>query len=371
MIKKLLVLSPVGTSILSNVASSREAKTWVNIHANAKSTDEIPPQIVEELMSLMNEATHKIKSASLSEVASTSAELNAIIHLYGSQFGEPKQRGDYHLLLSTDTWLGECCAVIASEWLNAQGISNVEVRRQRDMRAVSLEELQEAFAEIVRWCDTDLHAFQQNGFRIIFNLTGGFKGIQGFLQTLASFYADETIYIFEKSDLIRIPRLPIKMDADEFIQRHLSAFRRLSLGLKVSLSDVEGIPEIFLMSMDNALALSSWGELVWNQSRRNVYSSTVHPVSSERIRFAKTFADSVRNLQPDRVAHINERIDDLAVFLETNQNVKRLDFKPLAGTPKLPSTHEMDAWADLDARRLFGHFEGSVFVIDRLDRALH
>ena len=39
----------------------------------------------------------------------------------------------------------------------------------------------------------------------------------------------------------------------------------------------------------------------------------------------------------------------------------------------LPSTHELDAWADQDTRRLFGHFEedGKVFVLDKLDKALH
>lgn len=37
----------------------------------------------------------------------------------------------------------------------------------------------------------------------------------------------------------------------------------------------------------------------------------------------------------------------------------------------LPSTHEMDAWADLDAKRIFGHFEGGIFVLDKLEKGLH
>ena len=34
-------------------------------------------------------------------------------------------------------------------------------------------------------------------------------------------------------------------------------------------------------------------------------------------------------------------------------------------------THEMDAWADQDAKRIFGHFEEGCFVLDRLAKALH
>jgi hypothetical protein len=35
------------------------------------------------------------------------------------------------------------------------------------------------------------------------------------------------------------------------------------------------------------------------------------------------------------------------------------------------STHEIDAWHDGGAKRIFGHYEGGVFVLDRLDEALH
>jgi hypothetical protein len=68
---------------------------------------------------------------------------------------------------------------------------------------------------------------------------------------------------------------------------------------------------------------------------------------------------------------VNERIDDLARFLEKGVSLARLDFKALAGNPVPPSTHEMDAWANQDAKRIFGHWEEAVFVLDRLGEALH
>ena len=53
-------------------------------------------------------------------------------------------------------------------------------------------------------------------------------------------------------------------------------------------------------------------------------------------------------------------------------NVSSLDLKALRGNPRPPSTHEIDAWSDGDAKRIFGHFEGgNHFVLDKLDSGLH
>lgn len=72
------------------------------------------------------------------------------------------------------------------------------------------------------------------------------------------------------------------------------------------------------------------------------------------------------------------RFGDFARFLEEKQigkakrcNLSSLNFKELKGNPKPPSTHECDAWADQDAKRLFGHFEKDSFVLDQLAKALH
>jgi len=64
----------------------------------------------------------------------------------------------------------------------------------------------------------------------------------------------------------------------------------------------------------------------------------------------------------------------LACYLETNrqQHLSSLDFKQLKGDPCPPSTHEIDSWADQNAKRMFGHYNDfNVFVLDKLDRALH
>lgn len=81
----------------------------------------------------------------------------------------------------------------------------------------------------------------------------------------------------------------------------------------------------------------------------------------------------VEGLAPDRLRHVNERLDQLARRLEEGEiyNPDSLDFKPLRGGPHKGSTHECDAWADEGAKRLFGHFEGGCYVLDRLDKKLN
>ena len=76
-------------------------------------------------------------------------------------------------------------------------------QRQRDLRTDSLDSFQMALSDLVRWCDEEVAvAPYRHSYRVLFNLTGGFKSIQGFLQILAQFYADETVYIFESGDVL-------------------------------------------------------------------------------------------------------------------------------------------------------------------------
>ena len=77
-------------------------------------------------------------------------------------------------------------------------------------------------------------------------------------------------------------------------------------------------------------------------------------------------------LAADRLELINNRIDQLNKHLADNHyNPPSLDFKQLKGKSMAPSTHEIDAWSDQDAKRIFGHFEGRIFVLDKLDKGLH
>ncbi|MGQ9926489.1 MAG: hypothetical protein ACUVS4_06415 [Chloroflexaceae bacterium] len=111
--------------------------------------------------------------------------------------------------------------------------------------------------------------------------------------------------------------------------------------------------------------------MIWGEERKTVYGEKLLPSPDKRLVFGSQFERSVRHLPPDRLALVNERIDDLVRYLVTGHNPKSLDLKPLQGDPCPPSTHECDAWSDRDARRIFLHYDGPELVLDALDQGLH
>ena len=361
------ILTPCGTSLLMH--SAGKLRGLVTQYSNTSNPEKIPASDRDELEKIITRASELINQASLEDAVRLSAELNAIIKFYEQQLNGRK---DLHQLICTDTWLGEKAAHLVAEWLGGFGLT-VDVRRQRDLQTACLESFQLALSDLVEWCEETLPAYRAS-HKIIFNLTGGFKSVQGFLQTLASFYADETIYIFESgNEVLRIPRLPIKMAAADIVNENLIIFRRLSLDLPVT--DSSGVPEIMLLEIDNQLTLSPWGELVWQQTKKELYSAKIHPPSSNLLQFGKNFLSSAEKLPTDRKTIINERFDQLVHYLEKRQtgqnvNLASLDLKKLKVSQD-ESTHEFDAWADQDAKRIFCHFKDNILVLDRLTKGLH
>jgi putative CRISPR-associated protein (TIGR02619 family) len=366
------ILSPCGTSILTNQAADNEERRTLFRHANARAPREIPEPDRQRLAALVERVTEFVDQANEKSAAKMSAELNGIIRFYD---GVIPARHDFHLLLSTDTWLGSVTTELVKRWLDRAGDGlTVVIHRQTDLQTRDLAAFQLALSELLRRFDEEITRYSQQNYRVIFNLTGGFKSIQGFLQSIANFYADETVYIFETaSELMRIPRLPVRLDAAGTIRENLAVLRRLRLGLPPASTDLVDIPETMLLRIEDETALSPWGELLCLNHIPAIYQERLWPPpDSDKIRYSKKFTKKANELPPERTAMLNRRIDDLTRHLgDQSYNPRSLDFKPLKGRPRDPSTHELDAWADLDARRIFGHFEEAVFVIDDLDRGLH
>lgn len=368
------ILSFCGISLFT-YNQSRENAILLNRYTNAKKQDEIPVQDLAVIRNLIESRKSEFFQFDVEKISEASAELNALVQYYGGNVaGKPNSSPDQHILLCTDTWLGETAAHLANDWLNSKFQINSRVERVTDLQTDNLDEFHFALTELVKWCGELLPTYHRSGYYIVFNLTAGFKAIQGFLQTLAVFYADETVYIFERSKtLLRIPRLPLKMQPDEAIRTNLKTFRRLANSLPVIDDDIQGVQETLIISLDEQYALSTWGTLMWSQIRPSLYKENLWPSPSERIRFGEKFEGSLQGLDKDRLRMVNEKIDDLAIYLENKpgRSLDSLDFKPLKGNPKPPCTHEMDAWHDGSAMRLFGYYQGDVFVVDRLDEALH
>jgi len=365
---KRFILSPCGTSLLTNQAGKNDRKL-VFKYANEKHKEDIPLPERKRLKALIDRAQKSLFQDDNYERASKmSAELNGIIKIYG---GKIDSKSDFHLLLSTDTWLGEETARIVRKWLEQHGLC-VDVHRQVDLQTKDIEAFQIALSDLVKKLSDEIPSYSQKGYTIIFNLTGGFKSVQGFLQSISNFYADETVYIFEtSSELLRIPKLPVRMDAKSVIQDQLDVFRKLALGIPVPATALKDIPETLLLKINGTISLSPWGELMWEQYKQEIYGEGLLPPPVNRIRYSDSFKKSVQDLPVDRMLLINRRIDRLAQYVLTGHNPKSLDFKQIKGKAALPSTHEINAWSDKDARRIFGHFENDVFVLDRLDKGLH
>lgn len=363
------ILSPVGTSLLTN-NSSKEERDLLNKNSNVKSESDILPEELQILRKRISDIEAKLKDSNLNMAARMSAEINGIVKIYEGQI---TGKQDFHYLLCTDTWLGENTARLVKNFLESNGLI-VEIRREAELQTKEFNAFQTALSNLAAWCAETINGYRNANYHVIFNLTGGFKSVQGFLQTLALFYADEAVYVFEQSEsLLRIPRLPIRIDDEEFVKINLKTIRRLSLDLEVIEDDLQNLPETFVLRVGDMFSLSGYGEIIWKETRKKIYREEIFDSPSSKLKFGDNFLQSVEKLRlpMHRFFELNRKIDDLARELETEQKLSSLDFKELRGNPCPPSTHEADAWHDHDAKRLFGHFNDGAFILDKLDKALH
>lgn len=364
--KPYFVLSLCGTSLLTNQAD--DERELITRHANVPNEQAISQEDLNSLHTLIRRTQSKLQEADVRDLPPMSAELNALFKLYDGQFD--KAANHQHWLLCTDTWLGRQTGELIKETLGERlGLSSVQLCQPKDLRTEDLLTFQSALSDLVKWCEETIVPCQEN-YHVVFNLTGGFKSIQGFLQTLATFYADEAVYVFESgNELLRLPRLPIRLDIDDVVCRHLRVFRRLANGLGLDEPrPLDDIPGTLLLRFDDNVSLSPWGDLVWERTHKKMYQKKLWPSPSEKIIYGKRFEQSVEPLSPDRMEHVNKRIDQLARYLECGDNPASLDFKPVRGK----DIHEIDAWADQDAKRMYGRLdERGVFTLEVLDNALH
>ncbi|WP_043586022.1 putative CRISPR-associated protein [Geminisphaera colitermitum] len=367
-----LILSTCGTSLLTNEADDYLRKLLTE-HANAKTPEELPEAERTRIMEHLGKLKTYVATLSIKDAKKASAELNGILTFYDSQPAAHKT--DTHYLLATDTWLGERSAELVKTWLLKNDFSAVTTRRHKDLQTSDWKYFQSALSDLVKWLADEIAPQRNPSTKVIFNLSGGFKSETGFLQALGMFYADETIYLFERSsELMRIPRLPVRMDDEKSVCDDLRDFRRASLGLPVTNNkhgiywttlDLEGTPEC---------TFSAWGELVFKQHQNSLYKKELYPSPSDKITFGPNFAESCRHESPDHLKHINQTIDQLAKFAERGDNPRSLDFKSLKGKHPTGATHECDAWADGAAKRIYCKYtssDKSVIEPLKLGNALH
>ena len=363
-----ITVSTCGTSIFTNGTVHDDVK-FLRENANKKE-NEYTPEELTRIDSLINEKREKLISASLKEVQTLSAELNGFISFYGNGANLDEARQNIHYLIHTDTYQGVKAAELIQAWGNHNGI-NMQTVLIDDLNTGSIEEFRLGVNNLVEWCAWTLPGYRSQGYSVIFNLVGGFKSLQGYMQTLGMFYADETVYIFETGgELLRIPRMPVDFSANakQSVIENSQAFRRMQRE-SIPCSECAGIPETLLDILDGKCTMSAWGKIIWDEAQRGLYSSILPPVS-DRITITRK---AQRAVPPNKVEEFNKAIDQLSRYIDggMKENLNSCNLRKLEVDPVPPSTHEFNLWSDMGGWRGFCHFdEGGNLIIDDIDMGL-
>ncbi|MEO1372944.1 MAG: putative CRISPR-associated protein [Cyanobacteria bacterium J06635_10] len=285
-----VILSTIGTSLLTNQinrANSEEKNWYPQLRDAANLKEKNTPQNVKKIISILEDRANKqMNNVQIPQIRRASAELNGIYGIYQEDLTLGKE--DYHFLIATDTIQGKTTAQIVENFLRKQGLTNTSVYTPSGFSTASTEAFSEGIDDLIVWLQETIPPLRESKYKICFNLVGSFKSLQGYLNTIGMFYADEIIYIFEgqKSDLITIPRLPISVDTSLF-KPYAMQLALLDSGAGLSPQETRGIPETMLGEFDGKMVLSNWGNLIWNQCKNDLLSDDL--ISFSRLEYQDTF----------------------------------------------------------------------------------
>ena len=377
-----LIVSTCGTSLLTNGADGDLRRLLVT-HSNAKEPD-MAESVRREIDAWVEKRQQYLLGADDDQAARLSAEINGLLAYYrGAGAPVPANHRDQHHLLVTDTYLGQRAFECIGQWLERRFGQPATRVTAGGLNTSDIADFRAALADIVMQLDNlDLSAWRRNDYRVVFNLTGGFKSVNGFMQTIGMLFADECFYLFEGSrELMRVPRLPITLDAATAFEENLDAVRRMANGKELTRAECGTLPDTLLFEVtEGSVQLSEWGMALWIAARPGIYGTGLMEPLSDGLRFSDAFQRQVNArhgilAESRRLDTLNRRLDDLARCLNSNgdYNPNRLDFKALGGNPRPPSTHEFDVWSDL-AKRGYGHYEmvdgARVFVVETIGEHL-
>ncbi len=335
------IVSTVGTSILTNSINREnqdEARDWARIlrdSANLKQA-ELPEETKEVIDTLAERALEKLLKNDVKTNRQISAELNGIYGIYGGAL--PDNSNDQHYLICSDTAQGQTTGNLIAEFLQDQG-ATVSVETPKGLSTQDTTSFTEGTKALIKWLD-DTVPRHGSGYYVIFNLVGGFKSLQGYMNTFGAFYADEVIYIFEAptADLIKIPRLPIQIDTT-VIEDHLTKFAMMAAGEIYPVENLDGIPETLLQPItDNGntvAGLSAWGTLIWNRTKADLLKDEL--LHFPRLKYANSCIKDYNDTNdPDACVKLQETLASVSFRLQQNNGSTEgleggFKFKPLQG----------------------------------------
>jgi putative CRISPR-associated protein (TIGR02619 family) len=314
---KKLIISTVGTSLLTNQIDRQNEGHWFKELSNyANETLTQVPDSVKEILEILKErAKTQLSQGNLAKIRRASAELNGIYGIYHNDLSQGKQ--DLHYLIATDTAQGQMTAEIVQDYLLNQGLI-VNSYTPKGLSTANTAVFSEGIDQIIVWLQESIKPYQES-YQIYFNLVGSFKSLQGYLNTLAMFYADAIAYIFEgeNSELIIIPRLPITLDFS-LIEVHKLPLLLMSEGAELTPSDYPNLPEALVYSLDNEMTLSTWGKLVWGEAKEAILSGNL--IDFPRLVYEESFrADYNSTKDSKKRIKLQETLAKVSVILEKSK----------------------------------------------------
>ena len=323
------VLSTIGTSSLTNQIRNDDPSEWRRLlrdSANHK-MDDLPPEAKAVIDTLADRALDKLLEDDTQINRRISAELNGIYGIYNGRL--PQNSPDQHHLICTDTAQGQKTGELIRDFLVDQGL-NAYIVTPKGLSTKDTAAFTTGIKELIRWLEDNVPGQRDGGYRVIFNLVGGFKSLQGYMNTFGAFYADEVIYIFEAetADLITIPRLPIQIDTT-LIQKYRTEFALMAAGKLYSRRELRDIPETLLEFLEEGddetdTGLSAWGTLIWNRTKADVLVEGLLPFP--RLEYTRAFRDDFnRENTPKTLLKLQETLAKVAYTLEkSNGNLAPL-----------------------------------------------
>jgi putative CRISPR-associated protein (TIGR02619 family) len=353
MTERMLLLTTCGTSLLTNGAS-KDDSAWLKKVANDVEVD------AARITSLVDDRRKRLNTANELTRREMSAELNGI----AAVLDRYKPRQLFHLLVHTDTAPGKATADLLQEALG----NHTLLVSASGLRTNDLASFRTALADLTRQLDALVRSYREQGWFVVFNLTGGFKPLSGYLQTLAMISADRCVFLFEGMPLMEIPQLPVRLSEIDELREHAALFRRLAVGYTVRADEAKGAPDSLLMEVDGEVTTSVLGDVAWARHRAALFAEKLLSPLSTKVRVADAVQKVFAGLEAAQKVQVNEALDEFCAYVDHGRALpKSRTFKKLQGDPVPGSTHELYAWSDGATGRLFGHYDaGGAFVFDRL-----
>lgn len=282
-----IIISPVGTSILTNFNKNTSKKIGLAEFANANAV-ELDARVLNEFESFAKEIELSATNWDEKAAKAASAELNGLLSL------EPPDKNNLYYFVVTDTLQARASFEIVQFFLRHRYKIEAHAVIIRDMTTADAFSFNKGIKNLLKQLEEiDLNSYRSKGYEVVFNLTGGFKSLLGYLHTIGMFYADKLVYIFEAGTLIEIPRLPVVFDNTVF-EQYSHAFLLMSLDFMFPQHEIANIPATLVDEIgDGFYSLSPWGSLCWNQVSTGILSEKL--VNLPLIRYTSQFISDFKD----------------------------------------------------------------------------